>query len=789
MGTPEPPNVEAKSFDKGVANSINDNVPSVQKNERSGSTAGGSTRSAKLSDYKKLVKLGEGTFSEVIQVRHRETGQVVALKRFKKHFNSVVEIENLREIQALKRLKRHPNIINLVSVIYEPKSGTLCLAMELMENNLYEVLSNKSNVITEAKAKVYMYQVLKALDYIHSCGIFHRDIKPENILVKKDLVKLADFGSCRSAYSKAPFTEYIATRWYRSPECLLCNGMYGLKMDIWGAGCVLYEVLTKLPLFPGTDELDQLHKIHCVLGSPNQNLLHKMLGNKLTSSKMAFPYKDGTGLRRLLPSASEEFVQVLSALLAYDPESRLTAAQALQSAWFKYVQIDFVSYATAPISDDPTAKESVIPSSASTLQLTKSAIAGSAIAANQTAHKELKPLETAAKMLETGQEVSSASSEVPLAVQLLKKKQDIVLQNKVKGSGVANLRSKDRPSLKGVQVESKHLSHILQQEATTLLKSTEDLHYKNSKPSKDSERRNRGHSIYGDLLSIGRRSQLPTAAGSDTLSPVRLPYLASDTIKSTLHSKKRLTQEYTLVSHSSKWNSMPPMQSSKPDVLTRVPDASLSPSPIPNYGTKSAVYSTGGNSGETFRQQYTKGPTGFLGSVRPFVPEGQALDSMLAKGHKQSKTHMLFHDAHLAKISQAKQVHLSQAQEQSRAAFLPSQSPNRVYRQRLMPVESGDGDNLPLYMSLTGANKQRWTRVKEQTVGTVGTVAWGKGFEHKDCAAPNIFGNPTAYKHATSGASKLSDRRETRLPMTLVSPNKRDLNAYSGVTHSKHPWS
>ncbi len=95
----------------------------------------------------------------------------------------------------------------------------------------------------------------------------------ENILIKDDFVKLADFGSCRGVYSQPPFTEYISTRWYRPPECLLTDGYYNHKMDYWGVGCVFFEVLALCPLFPGNNELDQVHKIHNILGTPSDSLL------------------------------------------------------------------------------------------------------------------------------------------------------------------------------------------------------------------------------------------------------------------------------------------------------------------------------------------------------------------------------------------------------------------------------------------------------------------------------------------------------------------------------------
>jgi len=112
---------------------------------------------------------------------------------------------------------------------------------------------------------------------MHEKGIFHRDIKPENILIESSYdvwtgLKLADFGSCRGIYSRQPFTEYISTRWYRAPECLLTDGYYGPEMDVWGVGCVFYELSCLAPLFAGENEKDQMRKIHGVLGTPDDEV-------------------------------------------------------------------------------------------------------------------------------------------------------------------------------------------------------------------------------------------------------------------------------------------------------------------------------------------------------------------------------------------------------------------------------------------------------------------------------------------------------------------------------------
>lgn len=158
-----------------------------------------------------------------------------------------------------------------------------------MDQNLYEAIKGRPNYLPEQRVKHHMYQLLKAIEHMHRNGIFHRDIKPENILLTGETVKLADLGSCRGLYQEQPLTEYISTRWYRAPECLLTDGYYSYKMDIWGVGCVMYEILSLCPLFPGDDELDQINKIHTVTGTPSEDILD-YFRKHATHMEINFPY-------------------------------------------------------------------------------------------------------------------------------------------------------------------------------------------------------------------------------------------------------------------------------------------------------------------------------------------------------------------------------------------------------------------------------------------------------------------------------------------------------------------
>ena len=251
----------------------------------------------------------------------------------------------MREIQALRRLSPHEHIVALEEVLYDQPTGRLALVFELMDANLYELIKGRKHYLNPNLVKSYMWQLMKSLDHMHKKGIFHRDIKPENILIEKDAcneigrgLKLADFGSCRGIYSKQPYTEYISTRWYRAPECLLTDGYYGPEMDLWGAGCVMFEISSLYPLFPGTNELDQINRIHKILGTPNPDVLNKFKAKGAAHISFDFPFTKGVGVPNLLTHVSADTIDLVDKLLKYDWSERISAREAMRHPYFKDIR-------------------------------------------------------------------------------------------------------------------------------------------------------------------------------------------------------------------------------------------------------------------------------------------------------------------------------------------------------------------------------------------------------------------------------------------------------------------
>ena len=287
-----------------------------------------------------LDKMGEGSFAEVFKVRGRYTNELYAIKRLKKRYRSIEEANKLPEILALKALQGHPNIIKLIDVLYDSNHGYLAIVFELLDKNLYELIRDHNEPYDEKTSLVLIYQLLKAIQYMHSKNLFHRDVKPENCMVNKTTfeLKLVDFGSTRLRSSRGPFTEYVSTRWYRAPECILTAGSYGPAVDIWAVGCVLYEILTTRPLFPGSHELDQICRIHNILGTPGRDILSQFNQNPNTQINFSFPPRYAQDLQSLMPFTSPVIVDLIKHLLIYNPAERITAEEALNHPAFDNIR-------------------------------------------------------------------------------------------------------------------------------------------------------------------------------------------------------------------------------------------------------------------------------------------------------------------------------------------------------------------------------------------------------------------------------------------------------------------
>mmetsp|Transcript_24297 Transcript_24297/g.43977 ORF Transcript_24297/g.43977 Transcript_24297/m.43977 type:complete len:461 (-) Transcript_24297:119-1501(-) len=284
-----------------------------------------------MNRYKVTKTLGDGTYGSVLRAVNKQTNETVAIKKMKQKYYSWEECMKLREITSLRKLI-HPNIVKLKEVIRE--NDELHLVFEFMDANLYEFMKSRVRPIPESKVRNIMFQTMQAMAHVHKHGYFHRDMKPENLLVSGDTVKLADFGLAREIRARPPFTDYVSTRWYRSPEVLLRSSVYNSPLDIWACGCIMAELYTLRPLAPGSSESDQLYKICSVLGTPQQAQWPE--GFKLAAQLgFRFPSFVPTKLETLIPQSNADGIQLMYGMLAWDPNKRMSTTRVLAHPYFE----------------------------------------------------------------------------------------------------------------------------------------------------------------------------------------------------------------------------------------------------------------------------------------------------------------------------------------------------------------------------------------------------------------------------------------------------------------------
>ena len=262
---------------------------------------------------------------------------MVALKRIRLDSEADgVPSTAIREISLLKELD-HLNIVKLLDIIHD--ECKLFLVFEYLNQDLkkyMELYQNKAGLPLEL-VKSYLYQMLQGIAYCHTHRIIHRDLKPQNLLLSSDgLIKLADFGLARAfGVPVRTFTHEVVTLWYRAPEILLGCKYYSTEVDIWSIGGIFYEMATHRVLFRGDSEIDQLFKIFRVLGTPDETVWPGV--SQLPDYKSTFPHwaRDKFAHFHL----NNEAVDLLTRLLIYQPDERITARMALMHPFFKNIKI------------------------------------------------------------------------------------------------------------------------------------------------------------------------------------------------------------------------------------------------------------------------------------------------------------------------------------------------------------------------------------------------------------------------------------------------------------------
>ena len=302
-----------------------------------------------MEKYDIIRRLGGGSFADVFLGKEISTSDMVAIKVLKKKYRKLDQCYELREVVSLQKLckdslssqKGYDNIIKLKEVIFEKKTGKLSLVFEYMETDLYELMKKRSpSRLSEDEIKDITYQMLLGLYHMHKYGFFHRDMKPENLLLTGKKVKIADFGLAREIRSIPPFTEYVSTRYYRAPECILRSQNYNSPVDIWAVGCIMAEMyMHPMPLFYGSSEKEVFIKICTTLGSPNKSNWNEGV-NQASKIGMKYPQSSGTDLANIVIGASPEAIDLMKQMLKWAPSARSTAANLLNHPFFNGLGYD-----------------------------------------------------------------------------------------------------------------------------------------------------------------------------------------------------------------------------------------------------------------------------------------------------------------------------------------------------------------------------------------------------------------------------------------------------------------
>ncbi|TFK37954.1 kinase-like domain-containing protein [Crucibulum laeve] len=295
------------------------------------------------SNYHPMDVIGEGAYGVVCSAIHAPTQRKVAIKRITPFDHSMFCLRTLREIKLLRHF-RHENIIAILDILRPPsleEFNEVYLVQELMETDLHRVI--RTQELSDDHCQYFIYQTLRALKALHSADVLHRDLKPSNLLLNANCdLKICDFGLARSARpppnvddTSTFMTEYVATRWYRAPEVMLTFKEYTRAIDVWSVGCVLAEMLSGKPLFPGRDYHHQLSLILDILGTPSIDDFYAINSTRSREYIRALPFRKKKNFTQLFPNANPLAIDLMEKCLTFSPKRRIDVDDALRHPYLQ----------------------------------------------------------------------------------------------------------------------------------------------------------------------------------------------------------------------------------------------------------------------------------------------------------------------------------------------------------------------------------------------------------------------------------------------------------------------
>jgi len=304
--------------------------------------------------YTNLKPVGDGSYGFVASGIDAVTGQKVAIKKIKDVFNDVVDAKRiLRELKLLRHFNSHENIITIYDIMAVPAESfqDIYIVTNLMESDLERIIRSQQT-LTDQHFQYFLYQLLRALKYVHSANVLHRDLKPSNLLVNANCdLALCDFGLARGfdVEGKDTLTEYVVTRWYRAPELLCESTHYGKGVDVWSVGCIFAELLVHEAFFRGENPQHQLEVIVSKMGCPPKEKLGFIESPAARAAIWNYVGHRPPPFNKLFPAGcNPAALDILQRMLQFHPDDRISVEEALEHPYLR----DFHGQMDEPLSSN-----------------------------------------------------------------------------------------------------------------------------------------------------------------------------------------------------------------------------------------------------------------------------------------------------------------------------------------------------------------------------------------------------------------------------------------------------